>query len=676
MNNYDPFVRFANRCLLMLAFTMLRVVTSDSYATELEVTLESGSVFHADLSLNAINWTEVQSDGQMSKRIIAAQDIRRLWLCETPASNQVAEIRELLSLLKSDLYREREFAERELSKPKIGGRFPKMLRQQTVGSDTETKYRIDRILNKISDTESSAVTEFDELELESGRILRGDAGDFEFTCVVDGQRLSLRRNQLQMLRTPNPNRVAEALQEPVPIQTEIVLKSEGKFYLPEQTTVQLEQDPLGNDLERKTDISDTYIPLGLRLASAEPGYVGISGYGFKFPDTPTGDNSAAVFLKFKSGDQFRYKKFRGTLRVTFCLPNQPVIAAGVKEFGLHIANVNHERDFIMEAFNVAGQIIATVEVGGRDCPFLGVRSNELIAELRIRANPFLQKLKRKIDDDYAFDSICFSQPMELPAGSVLIGEAGDQKANVRLSNGNVWAGNRIEIDENDSIEVIDDELELQTVLASDLIESYTFANRNLKRRPSRRSWSVQLTDGSILNVAPGKRFRTQLISGQLIPIDQAVALWPSESVARLPHVSDWDAAKEIVVLPTGRILAGGVKFTEQGYSWQTLERRLQELAPDANEVAREENPMPEMERVDYKSVDLDASPTLWLRQPRTLNPRAGYVLLRDGQRLMFGQGSLFQLLARGPDTVKLQLGNRPVEINNDRIQSVKLESGP
>ena len=397
--------------------------------------------------------------------------------------------------------------------------------------------------------------------------------------------------------------------------------------------------------------------------------------GSSIPDTPTGDNSGSVFTAVSNGNQVRYKKFRGTLTIDFCMPNQPHIPAAVNEFGIHIATVNHERDFIMEAFNGAGQVIASVEAGERDCPFLGVRSNEPIAWLRIRSNPFLGKLQRKIDDDYAFDSICFSKPQKLSA-VVVSKESDSPKPVVRLKSGNTWIGSRIDLKRDGSIEVFDDDFETPLTFAASVIESYSLPETSNTRRPERSSWSVQLTDGSILNVAPGKEFRSQLIPEYVVPVGQVVAIWPTESPARFAHTADWSDAKNVIVLPTGRILTNEVNFTGTGYSWKTLGRRLQALAPGARDLARDEDPMPDLQQVVYKEVDDQSAPTLWLQQPRTLDPKAGSILLRDGQRLMLGEGRLFQLMKRGKDSVELTLNGRTVEINSDRILSVKLEQKP
>lgn len=680
MNTYHPARRFSSPCIKVLIFFAACIVAPHgvvpcSHATELEITLVSGSVFLTEVPIDAINWKEVQTDGQITSRRIPTRDIARLWLCETPASDRVAEISELLSQLQSDDYRTREQAETELSLPEIGGRFPKMLRQLTASTDPETKYRIGRILNKISDAESSTISQFDELELKSGRILRGDAGGFAFACDVDGQRLNLQRNQLQMLRHAGVHRTPEVMVQTEHVATEIVLKSEGKFYLPEQTTVSLDTAPLGNELTRKMDIGSVFAPLGLILGCEEPGYVGISGYGFKYPDTPTGDNSGSVFTAVKHGNQVRYKKFRGTLTIDFCMPNQPHIPAGVNEFGIHIATVNHERDFIMEAFNGAGQVIATIEAGERDCPFLGVRSNESIARLRIRSNPFLGKLQRKIDDDYAFDSICFSKP-EMLLSAATTSESDDARTVVRLKSGNTWVASRIDFKKDRSIELFDDDFETPITFTADAIEFYSSPDTNTVQRPKRNSWSMQLTDGSILNVAPGKEFRSQLIPGYTAPADQIVAIWPTGSPARFAHTEDWKDAKNVIVLPTGRLLTNQVNFAATGYSWQTSDRRLQALAPNARDLARGEDPMPNLEQVIFKEVDDLSAPTLWLQQPTTLDPSAGSIVLRDGQRLMLGEGRLFKLASRRKDSIELTLNGRAVEIDNDRVLTMKLEPKP
>ncbi len=672
MNSSDSFCRSVHWKAVIAAAAFVHLFTSPCLATEMEVTLESGSVFLTDIPLSNIEWKEVQSNGQMTARRIALEDIRRLSLCETPASNKVAEIRELLVLLQSNDYHKREHAEAQLSNPDVGGLFPKMLRQTAAAGDAETRYRADRILNKISDAEASAPSEYDELELKSGRTLRGDAGDFRFKCMVDGQNLSLRRNQLRMLRKRRPD--PESKTGSSLIETEIVLVSAGKFYQPEQTTIHLETDPFGNELERKADISRTYIPYGLKLASKEPGYVGISGYGFKFPETPTGNNSGSIFTEFRSGNQVRYKKYIGTLIVTFCLPNQPSVHAGVNEFGIHIANVDHERDFIMEAFNATGQIVGTVEVGERDCPFLGIKSNELIAELRIRRNPYLKKLKRKVDDDYAFDSLCFSKPKAIESSEVFRRNTENKEARIRLNNGDLWIGDRIAVERDGSINLTGNDFDSPVAFKPETIEKYSFGDRNIQQRPSRRSWSMQLTDGSILKVDPSDNFRSHLVPEYQVSVEQAVGLWPTKSHARFAHSDDWKDAKNVIVLPTGRVLTNRVNFTDDGYSWKTLDRRLQDLAPNANDLAKDEDPMPELTQVIYRTINPVFGPTLWLQQPRTLNRNAGYVQLLDGQRLMLGQGNLFQLVQRGKESIELKLNNRSVEIENDRILAVKFET--
>lgn len=52
---------------------------------------------------------------------------------------------------------------------------------------------------------------------------------------------------------------------------------------------------------------------------------------------------------------------------------------------------------------------------------------------------------------------------------------------------------------------------------------------------------------------------------------------------------------------------------------------------------------------------------------------AGSIVLHDGQRLMIGEGRLFQLVKLGKYSIELNLNGRPVKLDNDRVLTVKLE---
>ena len=86
--------------------------------------------------------------------------------------------------------------------------------------------------------------------------------------------------------------------------------------------------------------------------------------------------------------------------------------------------------------------------------------------------------------------------------------------------------------------------------------------------------------------------------------------------------------------------------------------------------------MPNLEQVIFKEVDDLSAPTLWLQQPTTLDPSAGSIVLRDGQRLMLGEGRLFKLASRRKDSIELTLNGRTVKVDNDRVLSMKLDPKP
>ena len=359
------------------------------------------------------------------------------------------------------------------------------------------------------------------------------------------------------------------------------------------------------------------------------------------------------------------------------MPNQPAIRAGVHEFGVHIANVNHSRDFILEAFNADGNVLASVEAGSRDCPFLGVKSNALIASVRLRSNPFLGRLKRKIDEDYAFDAVCFSTPNRLPsnrAAALDDSSSAPKLANVMLDNGDARVGRKISLKRDGSLELIASGLDYRPSFDLSRVRSFTFANRIAPKQPKRNSWSALLLDGSRLHVTPGTEFTSQLIPRLALKPDQLAAVWPADQPARYPAKDDFQTAGAVVVVPTGRHLTDKIRFNDGDYRWKTIERRIQELPNnDENPTDDLEAILPERDYVNYRDYGAQAAPTLWLQRPTHRSPTAGVVQLTDGQRLMFGSGQTFQLTGRTNAATTLSLGGKEVTIPTERIETFKFE---
>jgi len=128
------------------------------------------------------------------------------------------------------------------------------------------------------------------------------------------------------------------------------------------------------------------------------------------------------------------------------LPNQTTVPAGVYEIGLFIARSNHSRDFLLEAYNVDGELLAAVEATDQSCVFSGVKANEPITKVRVLSNPYLFRLDRTPDEDFAIDSVCFSPPapVSIPTDS--------RPGVIRLKNGDLLRG--IEISDALNVEYL------------------------------------------------------------------------------------------------------------------------------------------------------------------------------------------------------------------------------
>ena len=424
-------------------------VPTFTVAEDFQLSLNGGSVITVDVSGLTIDWTDVSENGDMEKRSVPFSDVKQLLLSKAPASKQVAEIRRYLNLLANDDYLKRESAEEKLSDPEIGGRFKSLIKNRSRKAGAfEVRYRIKRILGRLDDQTELPNSEFDRLTLKDGSVFEGDAGDLVINCDFRGNKSSFTRNDLRLISTPIAPPKLLAADSKIEVRMfhgheELIDEDEGEdvertpyFYLDHQVVVDFDNAPNGAELQRHANINDTFVPFGLRLDTPKIGYMGISGYPFKFAPLPVSDNSICVTETIGSYP----KRFKGIAEVRFCLPNQAAVPAGVLEFGVFIARVNHSRDLLLEAYNADGELLAGVESSSqnqgrqRGCVFSGVKANEPITKVRILSNPYLFRLDRTPDIDFAMDSMCFSPPVPVST------PADSRPGVIRLKNGDLLKG--------------------------------------------------------------------------------------------------------------------------------------------------------------------------------------------------------------------------------------------
>ncbi|MFK7766568.1 MAG: hypothetical protein AB8B55_05055 [Mariniblastus sp.] len=673
-------------CLLFSFFAITAITsTTQLHADDFQISLHRGSVVTVDVGDEIINWTTVLKSGEMSKKEIPFANIQRMILSDAPASQQVAEIRGLLNMLESPDYLQRITAEEELSRPQIGGRFLSLVKAQKEHPKYEVRYRIERILDRLDTDTDEAANEFDIITLKDGTQLEGDAGTFELSCKYRDQTFSFARSDIRLIAEPvAPVRATKVASE---VKVEMFYSHEDGFYKPDQVLVDFNQSPAGVKLKKDHDVAETFVPMGLKIGTEDEGFVGISGYPFRFNLPPSGD----TICVFKTGGSYR-TRFKGVMEFQFCMPNQKSVPAGVHEIGMFMARVNKSRDFLLEAYNADGQILAAVESTDKRCVFGGVKSTELITKIRIISNPYLFRIDRTIDEDFAVDHVCFSPPVPVANPKVTPPESPEKKdalkslsvktdkdaekelakkelpqSVVRLLNGDSIRGTKLEIIGEDSVSIhMTETTPIEIKLAE--IQSLQFATK--ESMPKENKWLVVLKDRSMLYATPGEKFVSEKFDHLSFAPNEVAAISASKNRVRFPEASDFTKGKSVLVFPTCRVPVEMLTFTDSGYSWNKKATKIQQPVNSA-EAPDEEDPTPQFYEVDYAETAPFTVPTVWTNKPISQEPGTGQLRLLDGQQLTLGGSAGFEVTNFSPNSITISASGKTVKIPIEEILSVE-----
>ena len=681
------------------------VFAATSVADEFQLSLDGGSVITVEVGQKTINWISVTENGEMTEKSIPFSDVKQLLLSKAPASKQVAMIKRFMSMLDSNSYLEREHAEEQLSDPNVGGRFKPLIKTRSQEGSSEARYRIRRILERLNGQEEISNNEFDQLTLKDGSVLEGDAGDLTIQCDYRGNKFAFKRDDLRLISTPVAKAVLPAADEKIQVNlfhTHQKVNDQGiaipHFYRDDQVVVDFDNAPNGSELKRQTEVNDTFIPFGLRLDTAQVGYIGISGYPFKFSPLPVSGNSICVFETIGT----YAKRFKGITELRFCLPNQASVPAGVKEVGLFIARVNHSRDFILEAYNADDELLASVESTDQPCVFAGVKSNEPITKVRILSNPYLFRVDRAIDEDYGLDSICFSPPVAVPS------VADSQPGVIRLKNGDLLKGIQLSDEETegqsassalnakmfDSVRVIDNEsISIQVsdtermTLRLDEVQTIRFANhpdgtlgknKKLKIGAAQKgsnNWMAILKDRSVISVQPGSKMSSTSFNINF-RVEDIIGLKVSRNPTRYPEAGDFNNGQNLLVFPTCRIAAKNLKFSDSGFEWEASAKKLQQPTQIDGDEDDQQDPTPQFTSVQYAKNSPEIIPTLWLASPKGPIPGTGKLRLTDGQRLTLGGDNGFKITGFENNSVVVSIAGNETRIPLNKVLSIDFPELP
>lgn len=616
------------------------------------IDLRDGSTVTVDVTTRMMDWTDVHPDGQMSTRQIKLTDVQRLVVSAEPVSDQVANIRRLISDLGSNDYHRREAAEQALSDERIGGPYLALIEPHANDDLFEVRYRVNRILRKLKSLTYGDVAHaatFDRLVLNSGEVLEGDVGDLRLDCIYAGRPLVVDRDQIDRLLPAR--RIVPAKQESVPTVVKMFHRYQD-FKDEQQTVVEFETSPDGQELTKSMNVSEAFTDLGLRMGIEGNGFVGISGYPFNFRPLPPGGNSVCVF---ETSGSFP-KRFRGIFEISFCVPQQPSAPAGVNEIGLFLARVEHSRDLIMEAYNADGQLLATVEATEDPCMFGGVKSNELITRVRVLSSPHLFRLDRKIDEDYAIDNIVFSKPQPLSSGN------STETGVVQMTNGDQFMVKQVDI-LVDQIAFESKQLATSVDVGLDKIEEIGFPNKMLD---SSKDWLAMLDDRSIVRVNSGEKLNALDFGDVEIDKKNVVAISYGSPVFRYPESADFDKESTVLVFPTCRILSQSLDFRDDEIRWDKNAMKIEQPLKTAGRES-DDDPTPSSNSISLT----EPTPTIWYHRPSTPASSSGRLRLTDGQQFTLGNDTGFHITDTDKDNISIAWNGAQLRVPWHRVRMIK-----
>lgn len=652
--------------LIPLGLVILQTLAGQAHlkAEEFKISLQSGSLITVDVTTPTLKWTRVSNSGESSAETIQIANLERVILSESPVGVRVEIIRQLIADLADNSYQKRKTAEDRLSEAETAGHFQEMLQSNLDHPNFEVRYRIQRILKKLEDQDSiTQENQFDRLFFMDGTMAEGDLGDLRLESFYRGRPLTLKREQIAMISTPRDEPVVKSVGKKIDVQ--IFHQPQNIFYRVDQTRIAFEKSPGGEELRRPADVSQTFVPVGLKLGTEQKGFVGISGYGFKFgPEKRASGNSICVYETVGTYS----KRFKGVMEMRFCMPNQSSVAAGVREFGMQMARVNHSRDFIVEAYNADNQLLASVESSDEPCVFSGIKSTQPIAKIRILSNPYLFRIDRAIDEDYAVDSVCFSVPVPIDSLTK------KDKPSVTLANGDLLEINKITLSGPEAI-LVNPVGGQDFELGFDEIQSINF-NHSFEKDRKSKTWTAMISDGSMLSLNPGNPMTSTLFPNIQLQPENITGLWLSRNPSRFPMMSDFQKGKNVIVFPTCRIIPDSIAFSEAGFSWpKDSEKIVQDLRIEGDEKDQDD-PTPDVDRVTYATASAESSPTVWLQPPHSTPSNQGRIILADGQQLILNGDLKFQLTEIQSDKITISIGDEVATIPLDQIRVIEFPDRP
>ncbi|MBX3418385.1 MAG: hypothetical protein KF851_12345 [Pirellulaceae bacterium] len=627
----------------------------------------SVKLLDADFALANRSGTE----GELTR--IPWSQIKTVVFAARPGDSELEEVLRAIAALNSPDYHLREQAENWLLQLPYLGNYRPQLQAETNNPSLELRYRAARILKQFDRSRSSSTrgrspvmspaAESDVVILKSGRPRLSkprNEGTLKFSWRDERHEVPL--NELDRIVVAQPALVPENAGTAFRNRVRITQDLEGADAWEGIPELLFAQDYGAHPLEPFMIVDDTFAQTGIRFFSEGDNQIILADVSNVSATGPT-LKSLCVFDTPRSR-----RTFSGKIRVSFCVPGLPDVPATVQAVGLSLAIIDNPKDMVMEAYDVDGRIIATVEAGGNRTQFFGLESEIPIAYVEIKLNEHLQTLEREIDKTYSLQSFRNSPPQ--PAISYLNRRP---EYAVRLRTGEVffvpeldWQGTELRVTSGQLPTFAVPFAELAAIQGPDV---------NWREpSPDTLTCFAKLASGSVLQVNPLAGYSAIRQPDWQFPSSEQVALWWPQDELRYPRDEDFDEPnKAALVFPTCRKLLPRLEISDREILWssESATVRYPELLPTIKPIYADENEkvVPRFTSLLLANSRETQVPSVWFRPHEQL--ATPYLLLRNGER--FDLTEMFQL--QKIDATSLTLvgpGERTLTIKWSEVAMLKL----
>ncbi len=616
-------VRFLLLACLSIAF--LTPIAANAADVPLIVDFRDGTVLRVSLPDSKIPWRRISDVGEVTDEPLDLSTVDQLRFVLTPATEQVSQVRRLVSRLGSEGFHQREEAQKELIAR--GAKFRTILEQILPKSkDFEVRWRLDEIIKKMQkddpDTISLTGNDYDQLSLRGDKEteLSGDVGDWSITADYRGAKITMNRRTVLALRNA-PLGLDLAAEPPVVHMTRIAGDDDAHFPA-EVTRIDFDRGPRGEAIPAGTDISEIFVPLGAKFSTSyEDSYVAIEPYNV---GGRSGGRCAATHKPL----------YQGTITIQFCKPGNARLPAGVKYVGFWTSHIAPEGT-ALQAFDARGRQIAEIKTVRNQRDFLSLTTNVRIAYIRIVPD-------EDVDPDYAIDDLVFDTPKPLS-------EAGDpERYSVVLTSGERLHSTSLIVD--------DESLKMKEVSVG--IDELTVPLKELAvlvppRAPlpeigeDQRAY-VRTSDGSVLRAKGDDGLKLDRFPEIAIDENRLVAIWGATTILEEPSDEAWPDQGALMILSNDEF--ANIREWKLGAQWIDAE----------------------VEVADRDALTYANSPVVWFRKPAKRPKESGLLRTSSGEEIVLGTADGFELKSWSLDGVTIARGDKQWSIGLGEVRSLLL----